>query len=166
MGTAHQARSSDRSSPLRLRRHLSPRRLHHRAEGDSENLDSSRKKKKRLALATRALVTDFRPRHLSEYPDTRTAGVPFHTHPPGGRHSSTAFPCLLEFCYPHQDSIRLHSPIPVGKFRADRGRTRMNFPILARDRSSGSKTREHQADRDCVRRESGVARRLSISPDC
>ena len=84
MGTAHQARSSDRSSPLRLRRHLSRRRLHHRAEGDSQNLDSSRKKKKRLALATRALATDFRPRHLSEYLDTRTAGLSFHTHPPGG----------------------------------------------------------------------------------
>ena len=100
------------------------------AKRDSENLGSSREKKKRLAPATRALATDFRPRHLSEYPDTRTAGLSLHTHPPGGRHSLTALPCLLEFCYPHQDSIGLHSPFPVGKFRADRGRTRMNFPIL------------------------------------
>ena len=84
----------------------------------------------RLSLATRALATDFRPPHLSEYPDTRTAGVSLHTHPPGGRHSVTALPGLLEFCYPRQDSIGLHRPIPVGKFRADRGRTRMNFPIL------------------------------------
>ena len=39
MGTAHQAhqaRSSDRPSPVRLRRHLSRHRLHHRAKGDSE----------------------------------------------------------------------------------------------------------------------------------
>ena len=43
-----------------------------------------------------------------------------HRHPPEHRHSSTALPCLLEFCYLHQDSIGLHSPILVGEIRADR----------------------------------------------
>ena len=102
-----------------------------RAEGDSENLGSSRIKKTRRALATRALATDFRPRHLSEYPDTRTVGVSLHTHPSGGRHSSTALPCLLELCYPHRGSIGLHSPIPGGKIRTDRGQAPMNFPIFS-----------------------------------
>ena len=37
----------------------------------------------------------------------------------------------IELCYPHHDSVRLHSPFPAGKFRADRGRTRMKFPILS-----------------------------------
>ncbi len=95
MGTAHQAhqaRSSDRPSPVRLRGYLSRHRLHYRAQGDSENFGSSRNKKKRLALATRALATDFRKTHLSEYPDTRTLGVFLHFHPPGGRHLSTALP--------------------------------------------------------------------------
>ena len=43
--------------------------------------------------------------------------------------SSTALPRLLEVCYLHQDSIGLHSPIQVGEIRADRSRTRTNFPI-------------------------------------
>ena len=78
--------------PMRLRGYLSRHRLHYRAQGDSENFGSSRNKKKRLALATRALATDFRKTHLSEYPDTRTLGVFLHFHPPGGRHLSTALP--------------------------------------------------------------------------
>ena len=122
MGTAHQAhqaRSSDRPSPVRLRRHLSRHRLHHRAKGDSENLGSSRKKKKkkRLPPATRALVTGFTPRHLSVTPTPDGRSVSSTPNSPGGRHFSTALPRLLEFCYPHQDSLGLHSPILVGKIR-------------------------------------------------
>ncbi len=43
-----------------------------------------------------------------------------HTHPPGGRHCSTASPRLLEFCYPHQDPVGLHSPILRGEICAGR----------------------------------------------
>ena len=115
---------------MRLRRRLSRRRLHHRAEGDSENLGSSRRKKKRLALATRALATGFTPRHLSDTPTPDGRSVSSRPNSPGARHFSTALHRLLELCYPHQDSLGLHSPILVGKFRADRGRRGMKFPIL------------------------------------
>ena len=70
--------------------------------GDSENLGSS------LALATRALATDFRPRHLSEYPDTRRPNCLFTPIPPAGGWWA--------------------------KFVQTAARTRMNFPILHRTR--------------------------------
>ena len=57
-------------------------------------------------------------------------GVSLHTQAPGGRHPSTVLSRLLEFCCPHRDSIGPHNPILVGKIRADRRRTRMNFPIF------------------------------------
>jgi hypothetical protein len=47
-------------------------------------------------------------------------GVSLHTQPPGGTHPSTVLSRLLEFCCPHRDSIAPHSPILVGKIRADR----------------------------------------------
>ena len=129
----HQARSSDRPSPVRLRRHLSRHRLHHRTKGDSENLGSSRKKKKkkRLAPATRALATGFTPRHLSEYPDTRTAGVFLqHPTPPAGDTSQPPCPGCLSFATLTTTHSDCTAPFWWGKF-ADRrsGAYEFSYPL-------------------------------------
>ena len=79
---------------------------------------SRKKKKKRLAPATRALATGFTPRHLSvtPTPDGRSvSSTPKILR--AGDHFSTALPRLLEFCYPHQDSLGLHGLILVRKIR-------------------------------------------------
>src|SRR3972149_5241599 len=70
----------------------------------------------KLSSKKRAALTDFRPRHLFDTPTRDGRSGSLHT-PPGQRHSSTAWPCLLEFRYPHQDSIGLHSPSLVGGVR-------------------------------------------------
>ena len=60
-------------------------------------------------------------------PKVTTAGVYLHPHPPGGRHSPTALPCLLEFCYPHQDSIGLQ-PHPSGEISSGPGTYEFSDP--------------------------------------
>ena len=81
-------------------------------------------------------------------------GVSLHTQASRRQTPSAVLFRLLELCCPHRNSIGPHSPILVGKTRADRRRTRRNFPVVtvAPGRLTGSRLhrvrrRPHQLQR-------------------
>ncbi len=129
MGTAHQARSSDRSSQVRWWRSATRHLLHYRAEGDSQNLGSSRKTKPRLAPATRALATGFRGRHLFDTPTRDGWSGSSHTSP----RTQTLLHRLALFArvlLPSPGLTRTAQPHSGGGNSRTGARERMNFPIL------------------------------------
>ncbi len=115
--TAHQARSSDRAlssataqAPIASSPSSPSRRLFEKSWliSNKENATRARHPSPSHWLPTTPLV---------RYPDTRRPECSLTPNSPGGRHFSTALPRLNEFCYPHQDSPGLHSPILVGEIR-------------------------------------------------
>ena len=130
MGTAHQARPSDRSSPGRLRRHLSRRRLHHRAEGDLENLGSSRRKKNATRTATRALCTDFRPRHFVRI-HRHENGRSVFSHPSPRRETLlNRLALFARVLLPSPGLNRTAQSHPSGEISCGPGPDTYQFPIL------------------------------------
>ena len=119
---------SMRSSQVRLWRSATHHLLHHRAEGDLEKLDSSPKTKKPIAPATLTPASAFRRHHLSDAPVRERSECHFTPMPPAA--DTPQPPCLACSSSATLTGTQIgpHSPILVGKIRADR--RRMNFPIL------------------------------------